>query len=105
MSPPPDDAAETRDRPSDDDSGDAPGVDATTRYWIVRKAVEDALMNVFWTIVSLALAVALLWFGVIAAIGAVDGSLLMIPIAVALLGLAVVTFAVALEVPLPFVGD
>ncbi|SMO84462.1 hypothetical protein [Halorubrum cibi] len=105
MSPPSDDAAETRDRPSDDDAGDAPAGDASTRYWIVRKAVEDALMNVFWTIVSLALAVALLWFGVIAAIGAIDGSLVMIPVAVALLALAVVTLAVALEIPLPLVGD
>ncbi|MFC5279754.1 hypothetical protein ACFPM1_13445 [Halorubrum rubrum] len=103
MSPPSDDVAETRDRPSGDD-GDAPDVDASTRYWIVRKAVEDALMNVFWTIVLLALAVVLLWFGGIAAIGAADGSPVMIPIAVGLLGVAAAAFAVALEIPLPFVG-
>lgn len=91
--------------PPDDTPRDAPALDESTRYWIVREAVEDALMNVFWTLVLLVLGVALVWFGGIAAIGAADGSLLMVPIAVALLGLAAAAFAVALEVPVPFVGD
>ncbi|MFC5133844.1 MULTISPECIES: hypothetical protein [Haloferacaceae] len=106
MSPPLDDAGDPRDRRSDDpvDSGDAPTLDESDRYWIVRNAVEDALMNVFWTVVLLAFGVALLWFGGIAALGAVDGSPVMVPLAVGLIGLAAAAFAVALEVPLPFVG-
>ncbi|ELZ57147.1 MULTISPECIES: hypothetical protein [Halorubrum] len=82
---------------------DAAEYDAADRYWIVRKAVEDALMNVFWTIALFGFGLALLAGGALALIGD-GGSPVSVLVAVALIGLGVGSVAVALDVPLPFLS-
>ncbi|KOX98231.1 MULTISPECIES: hypothetical protein [Halorubrum] len=84
-------------------SGDAPEYDAADRYWVVREAVEDALMNVFWTLALLGFGLALLAGGALAVLEN-GGSRISVLVGVALVGLGVGNVAVALDVRLPFVS-
>ena len=105
MCPPPDESGGTPPEVADADSRDNAEYDATDRYWIVRKAVEDALVNVFWTLVLVGFGLALLVAGGFAVLSG-DGSQISILLGVALLGLGAGNLAAALDVPLPFAsGD
>ena len=104
MTPPPNEPAEAVDEATVTAAADdSTNIDESVLYRTVRKAIEDALMNVFWTVLLLGFALALFWLGGIAAIGVINGTVLMAPVAVVLFGLAAA--AVALEVPLPVVGS
>ena len=103
MCPPPDEGGGTPPETADTDSRDAAEYDATDRYWIVRKAVEDALLNVFWTLALVGFGLALLVAGALAVLRG-DGSQISILLGVALLGLGAGNVAAALDVPLPFAG-
>ena len=110
VTPPPSEVAETVDEAAASSAaaaatGDSSNIDDAILYQTVRKAIEDALMNVFWTILLLGCALVLLWLGGVAAIGVINGSVLIVPVAVALFGLAAAAVAVALEIPIPVVGS
>ena len=103
MCPPPDESGGTPPEVADADSRDNAEYDATDRYWIVRKAVEDALLNVFWTLALVGFGLALVAAGAFAVLGG-DGSPISVLVGVALLGLGAGDLAASLDVPLPFVS-
>ncbi|ELZ39971.1 hypothetical protein C472_02454 [Halorubrum tebenquichense DSM 14210] len=99
----PADGATERESVGEATERDAPEYDAVDRYWIVRQAVEDALMNVFWTFVLLGFGLALLAGGVLAMFGNGDSQISLL-VGVALVGLGVGNVAVALDVSIPFLS-